>query len=146
MIWMLCSLGACQWWLLCFHFLFFLLKIASLLILLSCYVLYQFLSFDLFMCAELMLLGLISLMLGQWARWISEICVDSSLFNSRFYLCSEEDFSAHEHFVFTESFSFSNETAIPPRGLYNPISHQCPQVIWHSISLHLLLMWHALSF
>ncbi|KAJ8428963.1 hypothetical protein Cgig2_003294 [Carnegiea gigantea] len=76
---------------------------------------------------ELMLLGLISLMLGQWARWISEICVDSSLFNRRFYLCSEEDFSAHEHFVFTESVPSSNEPAILPRGLYNPVSHQCPQ-------------------
>lgn len=41
---------------------------------------------------ELMLLGLISLMLSQTARWISEICVPSSLFSSRFYICSEVDF------------------------------------------------------
>ncbi|CAL9763449.1 unnamed protein product [Musa acuminata subsp. burmannicoides] len=40
---------------------------------------------------ELMLLGLISLMLSQTARWISEICVPSSLFSSRFYVCSESD-------------------------------------------------------
>lgn len=76
---------------------------------------------------ELMLLGLISLMLGQWARWISEICVDSSLFDSRFYICSEKDFSANEHFVLRESLPSSNETTIPPRGLYNPSSHQCPE-------------------
>ncbi|KAL8143210.1 hypothetical protein V2J09_016242 [Rumex salicifolius] len=76
---------------------------------------------------ELMLLGLISLLLGQWARWISEICVDSSLFNSRFYLCSEEDFGVHEHkrFLFEEPHSFSNDTVIPPKGLFNPPSHQC---------------------
>ena len=40
-----------------------------------------------------MLLGLISLMLSQTARWISEICVPSSLFSSRFYMCSKDDFS-----------------------------------------------------
>ncbi|CAN1288312.1 MLO-like protein 4 [Linum perenne] len=38
-----------------------------------------------------MLLGIISLSLAQWARWISEICVNSSLFSSKFYICSEED-------------------------------------------------------
>ncbi|KAL5704072.1 MLO-like protein 4 [Ranunculus cassubicifolius] len=41
---------------------------------------------------ELMLLGLISLLLGQCAKWISSICIDSSLFNQKFYSCSEEDF------------------------------------------------------
>ncbi|XP_051145165.1 MLO-like protein 4 [Andrographis paniculata] len=41
---------------------------------------------------ELMLLGLISLMLGQWARWISQICVKSSLFTTRFYICSQHDY------------------------------------------------------
>ncbi|XP_010930772.1 MLO-like protein 4 [Elaeis guineensis] len=41
---------------------------------------------------ELMLLGLISLMLSQTARWISDICVPSSLFNSRFETCTESDF------------------------------------------------------
>lgn len=45
---------------------------------------------------ELMLLGLISLLLGHWARWISEICVDSSLFSGRFYPCSEDDFSVED--------------------------------------------------
>ncbi|KAI3951481.1 hypothetical protein MKX01_018597 [Papaver californicum] len=45
---------------------------------------------------ELMFLGLISLLLVQWARWISEICVDSSLFDRRFYLCSEEDYGLHQ--------------------------------------------------
>lgn len=38
-----------------------------------------------------MLLGLISLMLSQTARWISEICVPSSLFSKRFFICSEKD-------------------------------------------------------
>ncbi|KAG5525850.1 hypothetical protein RHGRI_032218 [Rhododendron griersonianum] len=71
---------------------------------------------------ELMLLGLISLLLGQWASWISQICVNSSLFSSRFYLCSEEDYD--EKFLFTKSFSSLNETDIPP-GLNYPISHQC---------------------
>ncbi|KAK1300071.1 MLO-like protein 4 [Acorus calamus] len=41
---------------------------------------------------ELMLLGIISLMLGQTARWISEICVPSSLFTNRFYVCPEDDY------------------------------------------------------
>ncbi|KAK1566672.1 hypothetical protein Q3G72_002653 [Acer saccharum] len=41
---------------------------------------------------ELMLLGLISLLLAQWARGISEICVKSSLFSSKFYICSEKDY------------------------------------------------------
>ncbi|GAB4847848.1 MLO-like protein 4 [Ancistrocladus abbreviatus] len=78
---------------------------------------------------ELMLLGLISLMLGQWARWISEICVDSSIFSSRFYLCSEQDFGIHGNFLLRESVSPVNESVIPPRGLYNPSSHQCGEVL-----------------
>ncbi|AQK58642.1 barley mlo defense gene homolog 4 [Zea mays] len=41
---------------------------------------------------ELMLLGVISLLLSQTARFISEICVPSSLFTSRFYICSESDY------------------------------------------------------
>uniref|UniRef100_A0A803LJT7 MLO-like protein n=1 Tax=Chenopodium quinoa TaxID=63459 RepID=A0A803LJT7_CHEQI len=76
---------------------------------------------------ELMLLGLISLLLGQFARWISEICVDSSLFNSRFYACSEEDYTSHEKFFIRESFPSSNETDIPPKGLFNSVSHRCPE-------------------
>lgn len=43
-------------------------------------------------CEELMLLGVISLLLSQTARFISEICVSSSLFTSRFYNCSESDY------------------------------------------------------
>jgi mlo protein len=39
-----------------------------------------------------MLLGVISLLLSQTARFISEICVPSSLFTSRFYICSEKDY------------------------------------------------------
>ncbi|KAK9678003.1 hypothetical protein RND81_11G181400 [Saponaria officinalis] len=76
---------------------------------------------------ELMLLGLISLMLGQWARWISEICVDSSLFNSRFYTCTEDDFASHEKFFVRESLPSLNDTDIPPRGLYTSASHTCPE-------------------
>ncbi|CAN6440072.1 unnamed protein product [Victoria cruziana] len=56
---------------------------------------------------ELMLLGLISLMLGQWARWISEICVNSSLFSSQFYPCIRDD---------TERISvitYINQTTVP---------------------------------
>ncbi|KAF3444458.1 hypothetical protein FNV43_RR14150 [Rhamnella rubrinervis] len=75
---------------------------------------------------ELMLLGIISLFLAQSARWISEICVDSSLFNSdRFYLCTERDYGIHENVVFKSSFSSQNETQIPPRGLNTHSSHQC---------------------
>ncbi|KZV22714.1 MLO-like protein 4-like [Dorcoceras hygrometricum] len=48
---------------------------------------------------ELMLLGIISLLLGQWSKWISQICVNSSLFTSKFYICSEEDY---EPFVSAE--------------------------------------------
>ena len=59
-------------------------------------------SYDYFVClsVELMLLGLISLLLAQCARWISEICVDSSLFTSHFYICSEKDYeiSVNAHF------------------------------------------------
>ena len=39
-----------------------------------------------------MLLGVISLLLSQTARWISEICVPSTLFTSKFYMCAESDF------------------------------------------------------
>nr|CAB3491113.1 unnamed protein product [Digitaria exilis] len=41
---------------------------------------------------ELMLLGVISLLLSQTSRFISEICVPSTLFTSRFYMCSEGDY------------------------------------------------------
>lgn len=78
---------------------------------------------------ELMLLGLISLSLAQCARWISEICVDSSLFGSdRFYLCTERDYGVHENVVFKSSFSSNNETQISPQGLNTHSSHQCGEV------------------
>lgn len=41
---------------------------------------------------ELMLLGVISLLLSQTARLISEICVPSTLFTSPFYMCTDHDF------------------------------------------------------
>ncbi|XP_076920445.1 MLO-like protein 4 [Bidens hawaiensis] len=75
---------------------------------------------------ELMLLGLISLLLGQWAHLISEICVDSSLFSSKFFLCSKEDYELDKEIVFSRLLSsFSNETDIPPEGLHSRPSHQC---------------------
>ncbi|XP_044373897.1 MLO-like protein 4 isoform X1 [Triticum aestivum] len=46
---------------------------------------------------ELMLLGVISLLLSQTARWISEICVPSTLFTSKFYMCTEKDFADLDH-------------------------------------------------
>ncbi|KAK3118085.1 hypothetical protein QOZ80_9BG0694030 [Eleusine coracana subsp. coracana] len=46
---------------------------------------------------ELMLLGVISLLLSQSAHWISEICVPSSVFSSKFYTCSEKDFDHLMH-------------------------------------------------
>ncbi|KAH9317756.1 hypothetical protein KI387_019525, partial [Taxus chinensis] len=45
---------------------------------------------------ELMLLGLISLLLAQSARWISNICVKSSVYNSKFYPCSAHDFDSQK--------------------------------------------------
>lgn len=73
---------------------------------------------------ELMLLGLISLLLAQSARWISEICVNSSLFSSRFYTCSEQDLPMIEHVMIVNSSSFSEENTIP-KGLYSGALHQC---------------------
>lgn len=78
--------------------------------------------------AELMLLGLISLLLAQSARWISEICVNSSLFTSKFYICSEKDYSnTNEKVKLESSFSSPNATDIPA-GLINLSSHQCGEV------------------
>ncbi|XP_031737820.1 MLO-like protein 4 isoform X2 [Cucumis sativus] len=73
---------------------------------------------------ELMLLGLISLMLAQCARWISEICVNSSLFTSRFYICSEEDYATNEHILLESSLLSHNEIVIPQREL-SALPHQC---------------------
>lgn len=76
---------------------------------------------------ELMLLGLISLFLAQCARWISEICVDSSFFSRRFYICSEKDYGVHENRNLETPFSSLNETQIPPTGIFthSSHSHQC---------------------
>ncbi|WJX21884.1 MLO-like protein 4 [Trifolium repens] len=73
---------------------------------------------------ELMLLGLISLCLAQSARWISEICVNSSVFSSRFYTCAEEDLPIIENVIIKNSSSFSDETNIP-KGLISGALHQC---------------------
>lgn len=73
----------------------------------------------------MMLLGLLSLLLAQSARWISEICVNSSSFSSRFYLCSEEDYSMKENIMIKSSFSSTNVTDIPPKGLS---TNQCGEV------------------
>ncbi|XP_044489420.1 MLO-like protein 4 isoform X2 [Mangifera indica] len=72
-----------------------------------------------------MLLGLISLLLAQWARWISKICVNSSLFNSKFYICSENGSGIKEHVLLRSSFFFQNESSIPPKGIISHTSHQC---------------------
>ncbi|PPD75060.1 hypothetical protein GOBAR_DD28025 [Gossypium barbadense] len=74
---------------------------------------------------ELMLLGLVSLLLAQWARWISEICVDSSLFSSRFYTCSEMDYDMKYNMFLESTSSFPNESVVPPKGLNTLASHQC---------------------
>ncbi|KAK6915957.1 Mlo-related protein [Dillenia turbinata] len=73
-----------------------------------------------------MLLGLISLMLAQWGKWISEICVDSSLFSSKLYLCSEDEFDKNKHVVSMNFMLFSNDTGIiPPKGITASTSDQC---------------------
>lgn len=82
----------------------------------------------LFFLVELMLLGLISLLLAQWARWISEICVDSSLFSSRFYICSEQDYGVHEHIIFGSFSGFLNESDAPHKKFDVRTSHQCGEV------------------
>ncbi|XP_057778651.1 MLO-like protein 4 [Salvia miltiorrhiza] len=69
---------------------------------------------------ELMLLGLISLLLGQWARWISQICVNSSLFNSKFFACSEADYSEEKM-----SMIATEEAVVPPQGVAYIPSHVC---------------------
>ncbi|XP_039035199.1 MLO-like protein 4 isoform X2 [Hibiscus syriacus] len=74
---------------------------------------------------ELMLLGLISLLLAQWARWISEICVNSSLFSSRFYTCSEMDYDLNKNMLLESTPSSSNESVVPPKGLHAVTAHQC---------------------
>lgn len=100
----------------------------SYVMLLICYVflddVYQFVVF----LSELMLLGLISLFLGQWASVISRICLDSSLFSSKFFLCSKEDFEIKEHITLRKSM-FMNETEDPPKGINFSVTHHCGKVI-----------------
>jgi len=78
---------------------------------------------------ELMLLGLISLLLAQSARWISEICVNSSLFSSRFYICSEQDLDINENIMLENSSSIPGETGIP-KGLSAGAFNQCGEVTY----------------
>ncbi|XP_073013422.1 MLO-like protein 4 [Typha latifolia] len=74
---------------------------------------------------ELMLLGLISLMLSQSARWISEICVPSSLFESRFFACSEHDLE--DLFVgHGEDAGVSNQTALA-KSVFGGSIHRCSE-------------------
>ncbi|XP_028758779.1 MLO-like protein 4 [Neltuma alba] len=76
---------------------------------------------------ELMLLGLISLLLAQCARWISEMCVKSSLFNSQFYICSEEDgLEKNERIMLESPFPFANNTDTS-KELITSAFHQCPE-------------------
>ncbi|CAI9103808.1 OLC1v1002370C1 [Oldenlandia corymbosa var. corymbosa] len=74
---------------------------------------------------ELMILGLISLLLGQWARWISQICVNSSLFSSKFYLCDEKDYESSKRVLFEESGTSPNQTDIPSGLIFSTALHQC---------------------
>ncbi|KAG5229296.1 MLO protein [Salix suchowensis] len=95
---------------------------------------------------ELMLLGLISLLLAQCARWISEICVDSSLFSSKFYICSEEDYGITHNFLSENSSPFLNETHIPPKRIATQKSHQCGEGHEPFVSLEGLEQLHRFLF
>lgn len=90
-----------------------------------------------------MLLGLISLFLAQCGRWLSEICVNSSLFNSKFYLCSKEDYDLTEHVLLESSSFFLNKTDIPPKGITTRTSHQCGEVNFASFSVRTLYICSA---
>ncbi|KAL9353792.1 hypothetical protein Peur_051762 [Populus x canadensis] len=95
---------------------------------------------------ELMLLGLISLLLSQCARWISEICVNSSLFSSKFYLCSEEDYGITQKVLFENPSPFLNESHIPPKRITTQISHQCGEGREPFVSLEGLEQLHRFLF
>ncbi|KAH9751349.1 MLO-like protein 4 [Citrus sinensis] len=96
---------------------------------------------------ELTLLGLISLLLAQWARWISEICVNSSLFSSKFYTCSEDDNGIHQKMLSKSSFLFLNESDVPPKGIINNHkSHQCGEGHEPFVSLEGLEQLHRFLF
>ncbi|KAJ6427687.1 hypothetical protein OIU84_023141 [Salix udensis] len=95
---------------------------------------------------ELMLLGLISLLLAQCARGISEICVNSSLFSSKFYICSEEDYGITQNFLSENSSPFLNETHIPPKRIATQKSHQCGEGHEPFVSLEGLEQLHRFLF
>ncbi|RWW40258.1 hypothetical protein BHE74_00054345 [Ensete ventricosum] len=84
-------------------------------------------------------------MLSQTARWISEICVPSSLFSSRFYVCSESDFED----LFTAGgalgpMSASNRSAAAEtaKELLGVSASQCPEVSDSLIEFaRLLMIW-----
>ncbi|XP_024454638.1 MLO-like protein 4 isoform X2 [Populus trichocarpa] len=95
---------------------------------------------------ELMLLGLISLLLAQCARSISEICVNSSLFSSKFYLCSEEDYGITQKVLFENPSPFLNESHIPPKRITTQISHQCGEGREPFVSLEGLEQLHRFLF
>ncbi|KAJ6937742.1 MLO-like protein 4 [Populus alba x Populus x berolinensis] len=95
---------------------------------------------------ELMLLGLISLLLAQCARWISEICVNSSLFSSKFYLCSEEDYGITQKVLFENPSPFLNESHTPPKRVTTQISHQCGEGREPFVSLEGLEQLHRFLF
>lgn len=98
-----------------------------LLIFAALLIFYSVFNLDWSFLIELMLLGLISLLLAQSARWISEICVNSSLFNSQFYICAEQDLDINEHVMIENSSSIPDQTAIP-KGLNSGVFHQCGEV------------------
>ncbi|BAH95118.1 Os11g0181400 [Oryza sativa Japonica Group] len=78
--------------------------------------------------AELMLLGVISLLLSQTARWISEICVPSSLFTSRFYICSETDYE--DLVVGGKRSTMEMNQTVVPNGLFGIQSQNvCSEVV-----------------
>ncbi|CAN0878526.1 MLO-like protein 4 [Linum grandiflorum] len=102
---------------------------------------------------ELMLLGIISLSLAQWARWISEICVNSSLFSSKFYICAEEDvgggsgsvahYDVNDH-LWLQSL---HSDGVHPRGLpHVTTTHQCGQGREPFVSLEGLEQLHRFLF
>ncbi|KAJ6927995.1 MLO-like protein 4 isoform X2 [Populus alba x Populus x berolinensis] len=95
---------------------------------------------------ELMLLGLISLLLAQCARWISEICVNSSLFSSKFYLCSEEDYGSTQKVLFENPSPFLNESHTPPKRVTTQITHQCGEGREPFVSLEGLEQLHRFLF
>ncbi|KAH7575777.1 hypothetical protein JRO89_XS02G0217400 [Xanthoceras sorbifolium] len=95
---------------------------------------------------ELMLLGLISLLLAQWARGISEICVNSSLLSSKFYICSEKDYGINKNSLSENSSSFLNESDIPPKGINFDTSHQCGEGREPFVSLEGLEQLHRFLF